>query len=189
MPETMHETIAILLVDDHALFRESLVRLLHAEPNLEVVAHSGSIEEALNVLQKSQIDVVLLDIDLGERSGTEFLSSAMQQGFSGKVLVVTAGVNQTQASELIQAGIAGIFMKHQSATVLAEAIRDVVNGKVFFDQRLLQTVMAVSARPTAHSLREQFTQRERQVLSFVFEGLANKEKARGIWGLEGFCQA
>src|SRR5919108_1031560 len=175
MTEAIHETIAILLVDDHTLFRESLVRLLQADPCLEVVAHCGSIEEALGVLQKSQIDVVLLDVDLGERSGTEFLSSAKQQGFGGKVLVVTAGCQSTQAVELIQAGIAGIFMKHQSATVLAEAIRDVVDGKVFFDQRLLQTVMAVSARPTAHSLPEQFTQRERQVLSFIFCGFRNDE--------------
>src|SRR5256884_4291972 len=61
MPEAIEKTIATLIVDDHALFRESLVRLLCAERGFEVVAHCGSSEEALRVLQKKQVDVVLLD--------------------------------------------------------------------------------------------------------------------------------
>src|SRR5437899_10945852 len=120
MPEAMEKTIAILLLDDHALFRESLVRCLHAEPGLEVVAQCGSIEEALRVLERRQVDVVLLDLDLGKHNGTQFPSSAKQQGFGGKILVVTAGVDQNQAAELIHDGISGIFMKHHSAALLAQ---------------------------------------------------------------------
>jgi len=189
MPEATEKTIAILIVDDHALFRESLVRLLHAERGFEVVAHCGSNEEALRVLQKRQVDVVLLDFDLGESNGTQFLSSAKRQGFGGKVLVVTAVVNQGQAAELIHAGISGIFMKHHSAALLAQAIRDVVNGKVFFDQELLQAAVAAETKYTAHSPPEQFTQRERQVLFFVFEGLANKEIAERLGVSESSVKA
>lgn len=189
MPETMGETIAILLVDDHALFRESLVRLLQAERGFEVAAHCGSIEEALRVLQKRRIDVVLLDLDLGERNGTDFLGSAKRQGFSGKVLVVTAGVGQSEAAELIQAGVSGIFMKHRSAALLAHAVRDVMSGKVCFDQALLQAAMAAKARATAPSHEERFTQREGQVLSFIFEGLANKEIAGRIGVSESSVKA
>jgi len=180
MAEAIEKTIAILLLDDHALFRESLVRFLHAEPGLEVVAHCGSIEEALGVLERRQVDVVLLDLDLGKHSGGQFLSSAKQQGFGGKILVVTAAVDQNQAAELIHDGISGIFMKHHSAGLLTQAIRDVANGKVLFDQQLLQAAMVATARRTARPRLEQFTQRERQVLSFVFEGLANKEIAARI---------
>lgn len=189
MPEAIEKTIAVLLVDDHVLFRESLVRLLHAEQGFEVVAHCGSVEEALRVLPKKQIDVVLLDLDLGARNGAQFLSSAKQQGFAGKILVVTAGVDQNQAAKLIRDGVSGIFMKHHSVALLAQAIRDVADGKVFFDQRLLQAVMAVSASHPARSRSEQFTQRERQVLSFVFEGLANKEIADRIHVSESSVKA
>ena len=189
MPEGTEKTIAILIVDDHALFRESLVRLLHAERGFEVVAHCGSSEEALRVLQKRQVDVVLLDFDLGQSTGTQFVSSAKQQGFGGKVLVVTAVVDQGQAVELIRAGVSGIFMKHHSAALLAQAIRDVVNGKVFFDQELLQAAVATGTRSTAHSPPEQFTQRERQVLVLVFEGLANKEIAERIGVSESSVKA
>ena len=189
MPEAMEKTIAILLLDDHALFRESLVRFLHAEPGLEVVAQCGSIEEALRVLERRQVDVVLLDLDLGKHNGAQFLSSAKQQGFGGKILVVTAGVDQNQAAELIHDGISGIFMKHHSAALLTHAIRDIVDGKVFFDQELLQAAVAAKTKPTADPRPEQFTQREQQVLSFVFEGLANKEIAERIGVSESSVKA
>jgi len=102
---------------------------------------------------------------------------------------VTAVVDQGQAAELIRAGVSGIFMKHHSAALLAQAIRDVVNGKVFFDQELLQAAVATGTRSTAHSPPEQFTQRERQVLVLVFEGLANKEIAERIGVSESSVKA
>ena len=189
MPEATKKAITILIVDDHALFRESLVRLLRAERGFEVVAHCGLIETALRVLQRRQIDVVLLDLDLGERNGAQFLRSAKQQGFDGKVLVVTAVLHQGQATELVHAGISGIFMKHHPAALLTQAIRDVVNEKVFFDQELLQAAVAAQTPHTVHSRPEHFTQREQQVLSFVFEGLANKEIAERIGVSESSVKA
>ena len=69
MPKTAEQTLHILLLDYHALFRESVSRLLGAEPGFEVVAHCGTIEEALQVLRRKSIDLVLLDFDLGERDG------------------------------------------------------------------------------------------------------------------------
>jgi len=189
MSEATEKTNTILLVDDHALFRESLVRLLSTEPGLEVVAHCGSIDEGLQILQQTQIDVVLLDFDLGEHDGRQFLNSTKKQGFDGKILVVTAAVDQGEAAELIHAGISGIFMKHQSAASLAQAIRDVVAGKVFFDQELLQAAMAANMGSSARSHARQFTERERHVLYLVFEGLGNKEIAGRIGVTESSVKA
>ena len=178
MPESMEQTIEILLVDDHTLFREGVSRLLGTEPAFKVVA-CGSIKEALAVLRQRQIDIVLLDFDLGQRDGTRFVRLAKEQGFGGKILVVTAGVEEREAAELIRCGISGIFMKHNSAALLGQGIRDVMAGKVWFDQELLQATMHGSA-PLPESQSERFTQRERQVLSYVLEGLANKEIAARI---------
>ncbi len=189
MPESMEQTIEILLVDDHALFRESVARLLGTEPGFEVVAHCGSIEEALAILRQRHIDIVLLDFDLGQRDGTQFMRLAKGQGFEGKVLVVTAGLEEREAAELIRNGISGIFMKHNSAVLLAQGIRDVMAGKVWFDQELLRAAMDGSARPLPEPQSEQFTQRERQVLSYVFEGLANKEIAARIGVSESSVKA
>jgi two-component system, NarL family, nitrate/nitrite response regulator NarL len=177
MPEAVAKTVRILLLDDHALFRESVSRLLSVEPGFEVAAHCGTIEEALEVLLRKPIDLVLLDFDLGERDGREFLRLAKQRGFSGKILVVTAGVDAGAASELIRAGIAGVFRKHDSAALLAQGIREVMAGKVWLDPEHLHTALRSEAAASPENQSRLFTQREQQVLSGVFEGLANKEIA------------
>ena len=186
MIDTMEKTITILLVDDHALFRESVARLLGAESGFEVIPPCGTVEEALEVLRKVHVDIVLLDYDLGQHDGIEFMQAAKQAGFTGRVLVVTAGVEESKVAQLIHTGISGIFMKHNSAGLLAQGIRDVIAGKVWFDQQLLQDAISASNKRRAIS---KFTQRERQVLSFVFEGLANKEIAERIGVSESSVKA
>ena len=179
MPDSSTQPTSILLVDDHVLFRESMARLLTSEPGFEVTAHCNSVEEALAILLKTRIDIVLLDLDLGQRDGGEFMCLAKHQGFSGKVLVVTAGVEKEQAAELVRDGVSGIFMKHGSAVLLIEAIRDVLAGRVWFGGQLLQEAMGV-AGSRQESKAERFTEGERQVLSYVFQGLLNKEIAERI---------
>jgi len=185
MPNTAEQTLHILLLDDHALFRESVARLLSAETGFDVVAHCGTIKEALQFLRRTPIDLVLLDFDLGELDGREFLRLAREQGFRGKILLVTAGVDAGAVSELIRSGISGVFRKHDSAALLAQGIRDVMAGKIWLDQEQLRTAMAVEGVTTQPGGTPRFTDRERQVLSFVFEGLANKEIAARIGVSEG----
>jgi two-component system, NarL family, nitrate/nitrite response regulator NarL len=185
MPKTAEQALHILVLDDHALFRESISRLLSAEAGFDVVADCGAIEEALQVLRRKPVDLVLLDFDLGERDGREFLRMAKEQGFKGKVLLVTAGVDAGAASQLIRSGISGVFRKHDSAALLAQGIRDVMAGKVWLDQEQLQTALKIERTTTLPSGTTRFTEREQQVLSFVFEGLANKEIAGRIGVSEG----
>jgi len=185
MSKTAEKTVRILVLDDHALFRESVSRLLTAEPGFEVVAHCGTIEEALQVLQRKSIDLVLLDFDLGQRDGRGFLRLAKDLRFEGKILLVTAGVDAGVVSELIRVGISGVFRKHDSAALLAQGIRDVMAGKVWLGQEQLQTALTTEARTPHTGGTRQFTERERQVLSFVFDGLANKEIGARIGVSEG----
>jgi DNA-binding NarL/FixJ family response regulator len=189
MPETAEKIVHILLLDDHALFRESVARLLAAEPGFDVAAHCGTIGEALQVLKQKPIDVVLLDFDLGQHDGTEFVRLAATQGFKGKILVVTAGVDQGAATELIRSGISGVFLKRDSAALLVRGIRDVMAGKVCLDQEQLQTAFRTEVGTPQDLRTRPFTEREQQVLSCVFEGLANKEIAVRIGVSESSVKA
>jgi two-component system nitrate/nitrite response regulator NarL len=118
---------------------------------------------------------------------TRFVRSAVEEGFNGKILLVTAGVNAIQAAELVRLGVVGIFLKHDSPALLTQAIRDVVAGKVWLDQKVLQgAVTAVSANRVS-SLP--LTARERQVLSHIFEGLTNKEISERLGVSEGGVKA
>jgi two-component system, NarL family, nitrate/nitrite response regulator NarL len=165
----------LLLIDDHTLFREGVVRLLLAEPEFNVVGDVGSVDEALTILQDHDIDVVLLDWDLGEENGKQFMDRAQAAGFRGKVLLVTGGVSYVEAAELLKAGVAGVFMKHNAPGLLIQSIREVASGKVWFEQDFVQRALQSTRNPETHNRK--FTERERQVLSLVFEGLANKEIA------------
>jgi DNA-binding NarL/FixJ family response regulator len=188
MPEAAANTVRLLLLDDHTLFRESAGRLLAAEPGFEV-AHCGTIGDSLQILRRKTIDVVLLDFDLGQSDGRQFLRLAREQGFQGKALVVTAGVEPEVAAELIRSGISGVFRKHDSAALLAQAIRDVMAGKVWLDQEQLHTVLKTEAGSPQDNRARPFTEREQQVLSCVFEGLANKEIAARIGVSESSVKA
>ncbi|HEY6348655.1 MAG TPA: response regulator transcription factor [Candidatus Angelobacter sp.] len=169
--------VRVLIVDDHTLFRESVARLLQAEHDLEV-RHCGSIRESLATMAEWPTDVVLLDFDLGKEKGTIFLVQAQAAGFQGKTLLLTAGVNELEAADLIRQGISGIVLKHSSPAELSESIHEALAGKVWFEQGYLKKVMEkTSARQSSSTAARTFTERERQVLSFVFEGLANKEIA------------
>lgn len=168
----------ILLVDDHALFRESVARFLDGEAGFEVAGGCGTVEEAQAFLREKPVDIVLLDFDLGQRDGLDFMGVAEGLRFKGKVLLVTAGVSDADAASLIRQGISGIFPKHNSPVLLVEAIREVLSGKVWFDQNQLQKIVGRAASKEDESIPfTKLTERERQVLSFVFDGLANKEIA------------
>ncbi len=174
---TRANRVRVLIVDDHTLFRESVARLLQAEHDLDA-RHCGSVRECIAILAEWPADVVLLDYDLGNETGSSFLSQAQATGFQGKTLLLTAGVNELEAAELIRQGISGIVLKHSSPTELAQGIREALAGKVWFEQGYLKKVMEKAATPhSAPANPRNFTERERQVLSYVFEGLANKEIA------------
>ncbi len=177
MPEKAERTVRVLLVDDHTLFRESVARLLSAEAAIQIVADCGTIDQAYSILKNNAVDLVLLDFDLGDQDCSEFVRSVAAAEFQGKILLVTAGVPELQAAEFIRRGISGIFLKHDSPALLSQAIRDVMNGKVWFSQQFLQRTLTTAPSPHPSNQRTPLTEREGQVLTYVFEGLSNKEIA------------
>jgi two-component system nitrate/nitrite response regulator NarL len=178
MSKTDQKSIRLLLVDDHALFRESVARLLQSEPGFEVVAHCGSCTEALQIIKSSSnIDIVLLDLDLGQERGADFLERLRNTRFDGKVLLVTADVNDNEVPGLIRKGISGVFMKHGSPSLLIQGIRETMEGKALFGQDVLRRALQSVEVRSADQRPSKLTERERQVLSFVFEGLSNKQIA------------
>lgn len=185
----MANKIRLLLVDDHVLFRESLARLLATEPDFEMAAHCGDMDEALRELVKSPVDVVLLDYDLGEDRGTRFIAAAREAGYRGKVLMVTAGMNTAESSAALKMGASGIFLKHNTPGLLAQAIRLVAAGEMWVDQKVIHMLVdGASARP-APDFRKLLTDREQQVLRGLFEGLTNKEIASQLGVSESAIKA
>jgi DNA-binding NarL/FixJ family response regulator len=182
------ERIRLLLLDDHTLFRESLSRLLASEPDFEMAGHCGTSAEALAILRRSPVDVVLLDFDLGDDHGSQFISTARQAGCEAKILMVTAGMDAAESSTALRLGASGIFLKHNSPGTLARAIRLVAGGEVWVDQKVIH-LMADEVQHDVQDYRKLLTEREQRVLQGIFEGLTNKEIAAGLGVSEGAVKA
>jgi DNA-binding NarL/FixJ family response regulator len=176
--------IRVLLIDDHALFRESVAGVLAADAQL-AVEHCASIAAALPLLAQRPFDLVLLDHDLGSERASQFLPAARQGGFAGRVLVVTAWVSSTEARRLLQQGVAGIFLKHAPLEELDAAIRTVMAGGSWIDNSL----RGREESPSGESHAPQFNDRQRKVLRFVLEGLSNKEIAWQLQISESYVKA
>jgi two-component system nitrate/nitrite response regulator NarL len=166
--------IRILIVDDHAMFREGLAGLLDREPDIQVIGKCESAAQALAQLEKAQPTMVLLDFDLGSERAMDFVMEATRRGFTGRVLIVTAGVSDQEAIQLVRAGVAGILHKHNTPEVLCSIIRQVAMGEVCIEKNYLKPLF-LTLDQTKHSMRAKLTDRDRTVLRCIFQGLANKE--------------
>jgi DNA-binding NarL/FixJ family response regulator len=171
----MSSEIRILLIDDHSLFRESLSRLLQTESDFHIAATCASATEALALPHLAEIDVVLLDYDLGHEQGTQFIDRARSSGFPGHILLVTAGMSDAVMLRALENGSSGIFLKHSPPSRLVEAIRKVVAGEVWLDPAVTRSIIAAATGNAAAPRAQGLTQREQAVLKGVFEGLTNKE--------------
>ncbi len=181
---TALDTINVLLVDDHAMFREGLARVLEKEPGIKVVGQSATCAEALGLLTKSGASMVLLDVDLGPERALDFIVEAKKREFDGQILVVTAGVSGPEAVQLVQAGVAGILHKHHSTEALCKTIRRVAAGEVCLEQNYL-TALFRSVDRSKEPNRPRLTDRDKKVLRFIFQGLTNKEIGNRIEISEG----
>jgi DNA-binding NarL/FixJ family response regulator len=183
---TKEKTSNLLLVDDHAIFRQSVSTALSNEPGLSV-EHCGSIAEAVRLMSQHPVDLVLLDHDLGSERAFQFLPAAQQAGFTGRVLVVTAWISETEARRLLRQGVSGIFLKHSPLEELEDAIRITLAGGNFLDPSLSRA--GEQSAETQASGGPMFNDRQRRVLRFVLEGLSNKEIAWQLQISESYVKA
>ena len=179
----------LLLVDDHLLFREGVGRLLASEPDFEIVGSCGTSDEALEVLEHAPADLILLDFDIGKDHGAHFISAARRTGYTGKILMVTAGMTAKESSLALKLGASGIFLKHNSPGSLAKAIRLVMAGEMWVDQKVIQLMVDEVQQTEEAAPGPLLTEREQQVLQGVFEGLANKEIAARLGITESAVKA
>lgn len=171
--------IRLFLLDDHDLFRASLAFLLSNEADFTVVGHSGSAAETLRLLSESPVDLLLLDYDLGQCTGIDFIRNLRLAGACSRVFIVTAGLGEQELLAAIGLGVCGVFLKHGPPEVLNEAIRRVIQGETWIDPKCLESLQsAISAQrfPSPENDRR-LSEREAAVLRGIFDGQSNKEIA------------
>ena len=186
----MTAPVRILLVDDHTIFRESLLRLLAREPDLQVIGHCATVAEGRQILATTEVDLVLLDYDLGEESGTDLLKYLYELRSRVRVLMLTAGMMASATLSAFDKGASGIILKHSGTHQLLEAIKKVSRGEVWWDADVMRSAVSnATDKSTAGGTTRDLTERQRIVLRGILDGLTNKEIAAHLQASETAVKA
>ena len=175
-------TIRILLADDHTLVREGLRMILAAHPDLEVVGESASGLETVNLVQRLEPDVVLMDIAMPELDGIATTARLGQLVPGVKVVVLSMHASSEHVYQALKAGAQGYLVKESAGAEVVDAVRAVHAGHRYFSQRMAATgdhLWSGSARGDRSPL-ERLSAREREVLGLVADGRTSAAIARMV---------
>jgi DNA-binding NarL/FixJ family response regulator len=182
------EPLRVLLVDDQALVRSGFRMILSVEPDLEVVGEAGDGAEAVALARELRPDVVLMDVQMPHVDGIAATAELVAAGH-GRVVILTTFDRDDYLFDALRAGASGFLLKNAEADQLVEAVRAVGRGHALLSPEVTRRVIAemtaargAVAEPSREDavLLDRLTEREREVLQLLGEGLSNAEIAQRL---------
>jgi two-component system nitrate/nitrite response regulator NarL len=177
----------ILLVDDHASFRQTLAFVFDQQPDYEVVAQAGSLAEARRALEglENEPDLGVIDLSLPDGEGTELIKDLREANEDFAALLLTASLDRTDHAKAVEAGAAGVVHKSADVDEILDATRRISEGETLLSPEELVEMLRIASQGReeereARANIEQLTRREREVLQALSEGLSNKEIAERL---------
>ena len=176
--------VKIILVDDHEIVRAGLRMLLQAQTDIEIVGEAENGQEALDLCNKARPDVVIMDITMPGLSGLEVTRQIKQQCPNTAVLALTIHEGEQYFFEMLNAGASGYVPKRAAPTDLVAAIHAVSSGEVYLHPSVAKTLVNDYLQRVQmgweRASYDGLTDREREVLKLIAEGLMNKEIAEKL---------
>lgn len=169
----------VLVVDDHALFRKGVARLLQAE-GFKVVGEARDGREALSQAKKLKPDVILMDIYMPGMDGLEATRRIKEAIPSAKVVILTISEEDQNLFEAIKAGAHGYLLKSVEPEALFQTLRGVVRGEAFLSPSMAAKILDEFARAAEGAPSARLSPREREVLELLARGASNKEIASAL---------
>lgn len=167
--------IRVLVADDHPPLRLGLRALLERRPEVQVVAEAGDGETALAMLETLQPDVAILDIRLPRRDGLALAREIRRRGWPIRILLLSAYDDEALIREAMAVGVEGYLLKSEGLEAIAAAVQSVARGLTAFSPEILARVRGLPERGGGG-----LTEREREILELVAEGLTNRAIAQRL---------
>jgi DNA-binding NarL/FixJ family response regulator len=189
MSKPAASSIRILLVDDHKLIREGLREFIQTRQGMEVVGDVGNRADAIEAASREQPDIIVLDLDLGEDSGLDVLPELLNVARDASVIILTGMRDTEKRDRAMELGAKGVVLKENGAMELLNAIEKVHHtGEYWFEagamKRLLDRKRSqaneAEANPEAAKLAR-LTPTERELITYIGEGLENKQIAARMY--------
>ena len=175
------KVIRVMLVDDHEMVREGLMAMLRHEPDIEVVAQTGSGAAVVDLVEATKPDIVLLDARLPDVSGVEVCRRLGVSHPGVAVVILTTYTDPDLVEECIQAGARGYVVKDVEQFSLKESIRAVYRGQsVLAPQVAGQVIAQARTRPQARSRRAELSESQVAILRLISRGHSNREIAAEV---------
>ena len=173
MPDVTADKARVLLVDDHALLRTGVAKIINQEPDLQVVAEAENGVDAIAAYERHQPDVTLLDLRMPVMEGVEAVKQIRARDPRALLIVLTTFDRDDEISQALKAGAKAYVLKDIAAEELVDCIRKVLAGKTYI-------APAAAAKLAEGFTRVQLTPREMSTLRLLADGKANKEIANAL---------
>jgi DNA-binding NarL/FixJ family response regulator len=169
--------IRVMVVDDHAVLRQGLMKLLAGNPDIDVVAEASGGEEVAALVGEAAPDVILMDLSMPDVDGVEATRRALAVRPDARVVMLTSFSEPEHVNAALDAGAIGYILKDAAPEEIVQAVKAAARGEAPFSAR---AAGALLQRRAQKRTGEDLTPREREVLELVGQGLANKQISRKL---------
>jgi DNA-binding NarL/FixJ family response regulator len=181
MTHPVDKKTKVLLVEDHAMFRERLAHLIGEDFGMSICGETDNIADALEIVRSTKPDLALVDITLKGSSGLEFLKDLKAQDLRLPVLVLSMHEEILYAERVLAAGAKGYITKHENSQTLLGAMRQVLDGKVYLSQQMTDNLLKkMSGQEVNVSAMKRLTDRELEVFQLIGNGRTTREIAETL---------
>jgi NarL family two-component system response regulator LiaR len=169
--------IKVLLVDDHEMVRMGVSAYLSTQPDIEVIGEAENGRKGIELALSLRPDIILMDLVMDEVDGIEATREIIKKWPEAKIVVVTSFIDDEKLYPAIEAGAASYLLKTSRANDIADAVRATYNGETVLEPKVTGKMMTKMRQKQEHSLHEELTERELEILLLMAEGKSNQEIA------------